>query len=88
MSVTNCVIGNHDLTNEQNHGFALDASKLPEGWQPLFTNRNDESYEGIIHKTKPWFTAQFHPEAKSGPSDTSYLFDLFIAAMKARHRSN
>ena len=66
----------------QNHGYALDASQLPEDWMPLFTNRNDESNEGIMHKTKPWFTAQFHPEAKSGPSDTSYLFDLFVQAMR------
>ena len=66
----------------QNHGFALDASKLPEGWQPLFENRNDGSNEGIMHKTMPWFTAQFHPEAKCGPSDTSFLFDHFVAAME------
>ena len=48
---------------------------------PLFTNRNDESNEGIMHKTKPWFTAQFHPEAKCGPSDTSFLFEQFVEAM-------
>ena len=34
-----------------------------------------------MHKTMPWFSAQFHPEAKCGPSDTSYLFDQFIEAM-------
>jgi carbamoyl-phosphate synthase (ammonia) len=65
----------------QNHGFALDASKLPDGWRPLFTNANDDSNEGIMHTTLPWFTAQFHPEAKCGPSDTSYLFDEFVGAM-------
>ena len=62
----------------QNHGYALDASKLPEGWMAIFENRNDGSNEGIMHKTRPWITAQFHPEAKSGPSDTAFLFDLFI----------
>jgi hypothetical protein len=65
----------------QNHGYALDATTLPDGWSPLFVNRNDDSNEGIIHDTLPWFTAQFHPEAKSGPSDTSFLFDQFVEAL-------
>mmetsp|Transcript_34777 Transcript_34777/g.104444 ORF Transcript_34777/g.104444 Transcript_34777/m.104444 type:complete len:1527 (-) Transcript_34777:300-4880(-) len=65
----------------QNHGYALDADKLPEGWMPIFENRNDGSNEGIMHKERPWITAQFHPEAKSGPSDTAFLFDLFLEAM-------
>merc|ERR1719171_785005 len=66
----------------QFHGFALDAEALPDNWMPLFTNRNDGSNEGIMHKTLPWFTAQFHPEAKCGPSDTSFIFDLFKSAME------
>ena len=65
----------------QNHGYALDVTNLPEGWMPVFENRNDGSNEGIMHKERPWITAQFHPEAKSGPSDTSFLFDLFLSAM-------
>ena len=65
----------------QNHGYALDAEALPNGWVPLFTNRNDDSNEGIMHTSMPWFSAQFHPEAKCGPSDTSFLFEQFIAAM-------
>mmetsp|Transcript_34674 Transcript_34674/g.114879 ORF Transcript_34674/g.114879 Transcript_34674/m.114879 type:complete len:1517 (+) Transcript_34674:35-4585(+) len=65
----------------QNHGYALDADQLPEGWMPIFENRNDGSNEGIMHKERPWITAQFHPEAKSGPSDTAFLFDLFLEAM-------
>jgi carbamoyl-phosphate synthase small subunit len=66
----------------QNHGYALDATQLPEGWVPIFENRNDGSNEGIMHTERPWITAQFHPEAKSGPSDTAFLFDLFIKAME------
>jgi carbamoylphosphate synthase small subunit len=48
----------------QNHGFAIDASRLPADWAPLFVNANDGTNEGIMHKTKPFFTAQFHPEVQ------------------------
>ena len=62
----------------QNHGFAIDPSTLSEGWQPYFTNMNDGSNEGIRHAERPWFSAQFHPEASGGPVDTEFLFDDFI----------
>lgn len=62
----------------QNHGFAVDASTLSDEWEPLFVNMNDGTNEGIRHKTKPFFSAQFHPEACSGPKDTEFLFDEFI----------
>ncbi len=62
----------------QNHGYAVDDSTLPEDWEPLFVNMNDGSNEGIRHKTKPWMSAQFHPEACSGPLDTEFLFDEFV----------
>jgi len=61
----------------QNHGYAVDDSTLPEDWEPLFVNMNDGSNEGIRHKTNPWMSAQFHPEACSGPVDTEFLFDEF-----------
>lgn len=48
------------------------------GWKTLFTNANDGSNEGIMHDTKPYFTAQFHPEAHGGPTDTAHLFDVFL----------
>ena len=76
------LLTNRCFITPQNHGFALDASKLPDGWSAIFENRNDGSNEGIMHESYPWFTAQFHPEAKSGPSDTSFLFDLLVKAMK------
>ena len=51
---------------------------LTEDWEPLFINMNDGSNEGIRHKRNPWFSAQFHPEAASGPTDTEFLFDDFV----------
>ena len=62
----------------QNHGFAVDTSTLSKDWEPLFVNMNDGTNEGIRHKKKPFFSAQFHPEATSGPTDTEFLFDEFI----------
>lgn len=62
----------------QNHGFAVDNDTIPADWEPLFVNMNDGTNEGIRHKTKPFFSAQFHPEASSGPTDTEFLFDKFI----------
>jgi carbamoyl-phosphate synthase (ammonia) len=74
----------HAFITPQNHGFAIDASRLPEDWQPLFVNANDGTNEGIMHKTKPFFTAQFHPEANGGPADTAFLFDMFLETIKQK----
>jgi len=65
----------------QNHGYAVDDTTLPPDWEPLFVNMNDGSNEGIRHKTKPWMSAQFHPEACSGPVDTEFLFDEFVSCL-------
>lgn len=62
----------------QNHGFAVDSETLPPDWEPLFVNMNDGTNEGIRHKSLPYFSAQFHPEASSGPKDTEFLFDDFV----------
>lgn len=69
------------FVTSQNHGFAVDDKALPSDWEPLFVNMNDGTNEGIRHKTKPYFSAQFHPEASSGPKDTEFLFDEFIALL-------
>lgn len=66
------------FVTSQNHGFAVDSETLPKDWEPLFINMNDGTNEGIRHKTKPFFSAQFHPEASSGPKDTEFIFDEFI----------
>ena len=66
----------------QNHGFAVDEATLPADWQPLFFNANDYSNEGIMHRSKPIFSSQFHPEACAGPLDTRFLFDRFLANVR------
>lgn len=66
----------------QNHGYAVDNNTLGADWEPLFINMNDGSNEGIRHKRNPWFSAQFHPEAASGPTDTEFLFDEFVNLLK------
>ncbi|KAL7076973.1 hypothetical protein ACQ4LE_003728 [Meloidogyne hapla] len=66
----------------QNHGFAVDRNSLPEDWNELFINANDNSNEGIIHESKPYFSVQFHPEHCAGPDDTEWLFDVFVQAMQ------
>ncbi|MBI5457278.1 glutamine-hydrolyzing carbamoyl-phosphate synthase small subunit [Candidatus Kaiserbacteria bacterium] len=65
----------------QNHGFAVDGKTLPDGWGEWFVNANDGSNEGVRHKTRPWRSVQFHPEASPGPTDTAWIFDEFIAAL-------
>ena len=50
-------------------------------WEPWFVNMNDGTNEGIRHKTKPFCSVQFHPEASSGPTDTNFLFDEFISKL-------
>lgn len=66
----------------QNHGYAVNAKTLDADWEELFVNMNDGSNEGIKHKSKPWFSSQFHPEACSGPVDTEWMFDKFIENLK------
>ena len=66
----------------QNHGFAVDMKSLNEEWQEFFVNANDGTNEGIKHKTKQFMSVQFHPEGRSGPEDTNFLFDEFVKMLK------
>jgi carbamoyl-phosphate synthase small subunit len=64
------------LLTTQNHGFAV--GKIPSGFKEWFYNANDKTNEGIIHKTLPFMSVQFHPEATPGPTDADFVFDEFI----------
>lgn len=66
----------------QNHGFCVDAARLPADWELLFTNANDNSNEGVIHSHLPYFSVQFHPEHTAGPQDLECLFDVFLESVK------
>ena len=65
----------------QNHGYAVDSDTVKLG-RVRFANANDGTCEGIDYPELKAFTVQFHPEACTGPKDTSFLFDRFIDLMK------
>lgn len=60
----------------QNHGYAV--GKMPPGFKSWFSNINDNTNEGIIHKSLPFMSVQFHPESTPGPNDTQWIFDYFL----------
>jgi len=80
--VLNHATGAVEITS-QNHGFAVDATSLPDDVEVTHTNLNDDSVEGIRHKVHPAFGVQYHPEASAGPHDSHYLFDQFRQMMMA-----
>lgn len=67
----------------QNHGFAADASTLPDNLKVTHVSLFDGSLQGIARTDKPAFSFQGHPEASPGPTEMSYLFDRFISMMQA-----
>lgn len=79
----NLVGTNKCYITSQNHGYeVLSNESINSKWKPLFVNSNDDSNEGLIHMEKPFFSVQFHPEARAGPTDTQFLFKLFIDRCK------
>jgi carbamoyl-phosphate synthase small subunit len=85
--------GNHPVLNletqkveitAQNHGFAVDPDSLKESEVALtHMNLNDQTLEGLRHKSLPLFSVQYHPEASPGPHDSRYLFQNFVKMMEA-----
>ncbi|HEX9345229.1 MAG TPA: glutamine-hydrolyzing carbamoyl-phosphate synthase small subunit [Candidatus Acidoferrum sp.] len=67
----------------QNHGFCVDPESLPSSKVEItHINLNDETNEGMRHKSLPLFSVQYHPEASPGPHDSHYLFTQFTDMMK------
>jgi carbamoyl-phosphate synthase small subunit len=76
--VLNKLTGRVEITS-QNHGFAVDPDSIDASQTDLtHWNLNDNTLEGLRHRTYPAFCVQYHPEAAPGPHDSHYLFDDFI----------
>jgi carbamoyl-phosphate synthase small subunit len=75
--------GRVEITS-QNHGFAVDAKSLPADVSVDRINLNDQTVEGMRHKTKPIFCVQYHPEASPGPHDSTPLFAEFRTMLEKR----
>jgi carbamoyl-phosphate synthase small subunit len=75
--------GKIEITS-QNHGFAVEEKSFKNNEVYItFLNLNDNTVEGIQHKSWPIFSVQYHPEASPGPHDSEHLFYRFINLMKA-----
>ena len=72
----------------QNHGFAVDADSLPDDCEITHINLNDNTVEGLRHRSLPVYSVQYHPEAGPGPHDAAYLFDRFLDAMEENRRNS
>ena len=68
----------------QNHGFAIASESLGAEVEITHLNLNDKTVAGLQHKTLPFFSVQYHPEASPGPHDADYLFEKFVNLMKAQ----
>jgi carbamoyl-phosphate synthase small subunit len=69
---------NQVYVTSQNHGYGIDPKTLGKsGFKIWFENADDDTVEGIEHKSKPIIAVQFHPEASPGPYDCMYVFDRF-----------
>jgi carbamoyl-phosphate synthase small subunit len=84
--VLNQLTGKVEITS-QNHGFCVDPDSLRDSEVEItHMNLNDQTVEGMRHRSEPVFCVQYHPEAAPGPHDSHYLFNDFAAAMKENKR--
>ncbi|MFQ5579022.1 MAG: glutamine-hydrolyzing carbamoyl-phosphate synthase small subunit [Nitrospiria bacterium] len=70
----------------QNHGFAIDFSGAGEEVEVTHRNLNDDTVEGMRHRSLAAFSVQYHPEASPGPHDAAYLFDEFVRSLSSGER--
>ncbi len=70
----------------QNHGYAVDPDSLPSEVMVSHVNLNDDTVEGLEHRSLPVMSIQYHSEASPGPRDNEYLFDRFLDMIE-RHKS-
>jgi carbamoyl-phosphate synthase small subunit len=75
--VMNEATGQVEITS-QNHGFAVEEESLPANLEVTHRNLNDQTIEGLRHRTLAAFSVQSHPEASAGPHDSHYLFREFL----------
>lgn len=67
----------------QNHGYVVDMDSLDgTGFVADHINVNDGTVDGMKHTELPIMAVQYHPEARSGPQDTTYLFDEFVRTLE------
>jgi carbamoyl-phosphate synthase small subunit len=65
----------------QNHGYAVEASALPDGVAVTRTSLFDGSVEGIAAPELRAWSVQYHPEASPGPRDARYMFRQFVDSL-------
>ena len=70
----------------QNHGFAIAEKSLGADVEITHLNLNDRTVAGLQHKTMPFFSVQYHPEASPGPHDADYLFEKFVKLMREKKK--